>query len=195
MIRRCHGTRDDAFRPFCWLATVVVVGAAACSTSASGEPGRDAGVDATIDVPGEVLADKPDALHDDAAPLTDAQAEQGGGSTDGTAPVVCEALADGSCSPAPDPSLPMCNGCYGYPGQRYDSDAKCLYGSVPETLVCTTVCVAGAAQQCYVRETDGSVEVLFLGYHFWDATFEQETGLTKCDQALSQEVMNAPMCE
>lgn len=166
----------------------------------------DGGLEATetgVDAANESI-DTPDAAPDtqpDTQPDTEQDTGQIGdvhnveGSLADAAPVVCEMLADGSCSPAPDYALPPCNGCYGYTGQRYDLTAKCLHPPTDETLVCTRACLGGTAVQCYVRETDGSMEVILLEIQVWDDGFEQETGLAECDSALNQEVATAPLCD
>jgi hypothetical protein len=175
--------RDGLLRSFPLLALTVGV---ACTDSTSETAVADAGQDATLDA-------TPDAEPSDGAPVIDVQRDEGGDTEDGPS-VVCEALADGSCAPAPDPSVPECNGCYAHAASRYDPDAKCLLEATPET-VCTTVCLAYPVEQCYSRQVDGSVEVLVLGSLFEDERFEQETGLTLCDDALSQEVAAAPACD
>jgi hypothetical protein len=178
---------DGLLRSFPILVLAVGV---ACTDSTSETPVVDAGQhekDATLDA-------TPDAEPNDGAPVADARPDEGGNAADGPS-LVCEALGDGSCSPAPDPSVTECNGCYAHAASRYDPDAACLLEATPDTVVCTTVCLAYPVQQCYSRQVDGSVEVLLLGSYFEDERFEQETGLTPCDDALSQEVGTAPACD
>jgi hypothetical protein len=176
--------RHGLLRSFPFLALAVGV---ACTDSTSETAVADAGQDATLD-------SMPDVEPGDGAPGTDVQRDEGGDTEDGPS-VVCKALADGSCSPAPDPSAVECNGCYAHAASRYDPVAKCLLDATPQTVVCTTVCLAYPVEQCYSRQVDGSVEVLVLGSLFEDERFEQETGLTPCDDALSQEVTAAPACD
>ena len=148
---------------------------------------RDAGLD--------VLAEATDVQTEDVAPedVLDAQDSATEAEAPGPdAPVSCEILADGNCSPAPDTSLGECNGCYRVTGQWYDVDGKCLYGG--GTLVCTTVCFSFTQVQCYQREVGGTVEVMILSSLFEEPRFEQETGLIPCEQALNAEVVSAPQC-
>lgn len=198
MMRMTDKRHDPTCRAWAWLSLLALSGTLACSESPSdtastkseGGPSLDGATDAGVDAPIDRLAD----VAEDAGPDV-GKGDAGGGGSGGGPTTVCEALMDGSCSPGQDPSVPECNGCYGYPGGRYDLDAKCVHPAVPETLICTTVCTCFTVQQCYVRETDGSVEVLLLGCHFESDQFEQETGLTLCDAALNLEVGNAPMCD
>lgn len=171
-----------------WPAVVVLGAASACATSDSNNPNENGSLDAGVEGSSDVHDDTLDAAQDtkqmDEGAAADSQAEDSS--------VVCKAFPNGTCSPEPDPSLPMCNGCYGYSGRLYDLEARCLRGS---TLVCTTVCTCFLVPQCYVRETDGSVEVIVLECHFESARFGEETGLTECDDALKQEVMKAVTCD
>jgi len=184
------------------LPILAIVVAAGCSDSTSddgsAQPERDASVEGAADASVDVSSDAAfDSQQNDSQPGDSQAADAESGAEDAAdgATVTCEALPDGSCSPAPDPTLPPCNGCYGVSASRYNADANCLYDATPETLICTTVCVGYGVSQCYQRTVDGSVEVLLLGSYFDDPQFEQETGLAKCDDALNQEVGSAPPCD
>jgi len=171
------------------LASFSAVLACSSTPDDNASSSRDAG----LDVLAEATDVQIEAVEAEDVRVLDAQDSATEAEAPGPdAPISCEILADGSCSPAPDTSLGECNGCYRVTGQWYDVEGKCLYGG--GTRVCTTVCFAFTQVQCYQREVGGTVEVMNLSSLFEDPRFEQETGLVPCGQALNAEVLSAPQC-
>ncbi|MFW5741008.1 MAG: hypothetical protein ACOC1F_11645, partial [Myxococcota bacterium] len=107
----------------------------------------------------------------------------------------CEVLADGSCSPPPDYSLPYCNGCYQVLGRHYDIDNHCFLDSESVVFACTSDCVAYQAQQCYVRDDGGTSTYVYAdtGYQY-HGVFEAETGFVPCAPGIGTEMAAAGDC-